>query len=267
MKILYFILFALLAGALQGKGPKIVAWTERQDWGVFFEKENTEGTIVVHSDKSNTTHVYNPDRAKQRFIPASTFKIPHTLFVLDAGIIRDEQQVIPWNGVKYGISGWNKDQTLQTAMQNSTVWVYQRFAAKLGTEREEQYLQKIKYGNMDPSGNLKRFWLDGKLAISAVEQIQFLKQLNAESLPFERKYQKMVKRLIKSEEGEDWVIRAKTGWAVKKGPDLGWWVGWVETPKDTTYFALNISMPNGLKDAPNRQRIVKEILQDQKMLP
>jgi beta-lactamase class D len=39
----------------------------------------------------------------------STFKIPHSLFALDAGILRDEFQVIPWDGVKHPIEAWNEE--------------------------------------------------------------------------------------------------------------------------------------------------------------
>ena len=33
-------------------------------------------------------------------------------------------------------------------------------------------------------------------------------------------------------------------------PQIGWWVGWVETPTGAVIFALNIDLPGGMKDAP-----------------
>lgn len=36
--------------------------------------------------------VFNEPRAQKRFYPASTYKIPHTLFALDAGLVKDESQ-------------------------------------------------------------------------------------------------------------------------------------------------------------------------------
>ena len=35
---------------------------------------------------------YDVERAQKRFMPASTFKVPHALFALDAGAVRDEFQ-------------------------------------------------------------------------------------------------------------------------------------------------------------------------------
>ena len=58
---------------------------------------------------------YDVERAQKRFMPASTFKVPHALFALDAGAVRDEFQVIRWDGVKRDFDGWNQDQTLRSS--------------------------------------------------------------------------------------------------------------------------------------------------------
>ena len=63
-------------------------------------------------------------------------KCPHALFALDAGAVRDEFQVIRWDGVKRDFDGWNQDQTLRSSMRHSTVWVYQQFAREIGEVRE-----------------------------------------------------------------------------------------------------------------------------------
>ena len=107
MKIPYFLIYSLLVGVLFGDETNASEFAERKDWGVFFEAENVEGTIVVHQAQSGKKFTYNPARANRRYVPASTFKIPHTFFALDAGIVKDEHQVIPWNGVEHGIAGWN----------------------------------------------------------------------------------------------------------------------------------------------------------------
>lgn len=70
--------------------------------------------------------------AATRHLPASTFKIPHALFALDAGLVRDEFQVFRWDGTQRDIESWNRDQDLRSSMRNSTVGVYQEFARELG---------------------------------------------------------------------------------------------------------------------------------------
>src|SRR5262249_16618101 len=43
------------------------------------------GTFVVLDGKTNQFIRYNPERAKARFSPCSTFKIPHTAILLESG--------------------------------------------------------------------------------------------------------------------------------------------------------------------------------------
>ena len=64
-----------------------------------------------------------------------------------------------------------------------------------------------------------------------------------------------------------WILRAKTGWQARVEPQIGWWVGWVETPTGAVIFALNIDLPGGMKDAPKREAIVRSILQSIGALP
>ena len=258
--------------ALLFVSPAAVAaatWQERPDWAQFFQRAGVGGTIVIVDQRAGKdAHlVYGAERARTRFIPASTFKIPHALFALDAGIVRDEFQVFRWDGTKRDIESWNRDQDLRSSMRNSTVWVYQQFARELGEERERAYLRKISYGNADPSGGVDQFWLSGNLRISAEEQAAFLQRLHRNSLPFRIEHQRLVKDVMIVEAGRTWILRAKTGWAARAKPQVGWWVGWVEQPDGPVFFAINIDMPNGADDLPKREGIAREVLKSIGALP
>ena len=64
-------------------------------------------------------------------------------------------------------------------MRHSALWVYEKFAKAISEEKARSYLSRISYGNMDPS--TKRggaYWVDGKLAISAEEQVVFKKAIS-----------------------------------------------------------------------------------------
>ena len=257
--ILFVLSIVLTFGALAAPTSQ-----ERTDWSSFFAAAEAHGTIVVWDNRngSDVAFVYDPERAGRRYSPASTFKIPHSLFALDAGILRDEFQVIPWDGVKRSIAEWNEDQNLRSAMRNSTVWVYEIFARRLGDARETGYMRKIAYGNAVAGGS-KPFWVEGDLAISANEQISFLRHLYRNELPFRVEHQRLVKDVMVNEAGRDWILRAKTGWSGK----VGWWVGWVEWPTGPVFFALNIDTPNRLDDLSKRQEITRNILRSINALP
>jgi len=231
----------------------------------YFKKYNAKGTIVVldKRNKQNTSYVYNQERAAQRYSPASTYKIPHSLFALDTGLVNDEFQIFPWDGVKRGYSPHNQDQNLRSAMRNSAVWVYDIFAKQLGDEKAGHYLKKIAYGNTDVSTAQGSYWIDGKLAISAYEQIEFLESLYKNELPFKVEHQLLVKDIMVVEAQKKWILRAKTGWQGKHG----WWVGWVEWPTGPVFFALNIDTPERMKDVYKRQAIVRDVLMSIDALP
>jgi beta-lactamase class D len=242
-------------------------WQERPDWARFFTEAGVSGTIVVVDERENANWVFGGDRARTRFVPASTFKIPHALFALDAAIVADEFQVFPWDGKKRDIETWNRDQDLRSSMRNSVVWVYQMFARGLGEVRERDYLRRTSYGNADPSGGIDRFWLDGGLRISAHEQVAFLRRLYRNELPFRVEHQRLVKDIMIVEAGPDWILRAKTGWGARMSEQIGWWVGWVEWREGAVFFALNIDMPNKADDLPKRESIARAVLRSIHALP
>ncbi len=239
---------------------------ERSDWARFFSDQGVDGTIVVIDERRKGYWAYNKMRAQTRYSPASTFKIPHALFALDAGMIRDEFQVIPWDGKKRYFPSWNRDQTLRSSMGNSVVWVFQRIARSIGEEGEKKYLRKIDYGNGHVSGNVDAFWLDGDLKISAFEQVAFLRRLYRNQLPFRLADQRLVKGVMIVEAGKDWILRSKTGTYVRSNPALGWYVGWVEWPDGPVFFALNIDMPKK-GDSPKRVEITRSVLRSIEGLP
>jgi beta-lactamase class D len=152
-------------------------------------------------------------------------------------------------------------------MRNSTVWVYQQFARELGEERERNYLRRINYGNADPAGGVDQFWLSGNLRISAEEQVAFLQRLYRNALPFRIEHQRLVKDVMIVEAERAWILRAKTGWAARAQPQVGWWVGWVEQPEGPVFFAINIDMPNGADDLPKREGIARDVLRSIGALP
>jgi beta-lactamase class D OXA-2 len=154
------------------------------------------------------TLVFNRDKSTRRYAPASTFKIPHTLFALDAGVVADEFQVFRWDAVKRTFAGHNQDQDLRSAMRNSTLWVYQRFASQIGETRAHGYLRDVNYGNADPSASRGDYWVDGNLRISAMEQIAFLRRLFRNTLPFKVEHQRLVKDLMIKQATSNWILRA-----------------------------------------------------------
>lgn len=231
-----------------------------------FISYNIAGTLAIKDNRKKEAWVYDLERANERFSPASTFKIAHTLFALDAAAVKDEFQFFAWDGLSRNNVKWDKHQTLKTAFQDSVVWVYQDFAKKIGPVKEQRYLTKLQYGNQTLGAAVEHFWLNGSLTISALEQIELLQKLYKNNLPFAEAHQRLVKDLMLQEATNQWVLRAKTGWYIKGDSSIGWYVGWVETLEGPVFFALNMNISNEA-DLPKRQQFVREALANMGVIP
>lgn len=218
--------------------------------GEFFKAQGVNGTFVLFDREADTLLVWNEARTEKRFTPASTFKIANSLVGLDTGAVKDVDEILPYGGKPQRIKEWERDMGLRDAIKISNVAIYQELARRIGLERMRAGVKKLGYGNMEIGDVVDRFWLDGPLAISAVEQTQFLSRLVDEKLPVTRDATAAVKDITLVEKTDDYELHAKTGWQFEE--KLGWWVGWVVRDGKVYPFALNIDLPD---DATAAKRI------------
>lgn len=207
----------------------------------LFELHDVKGTMVIESYNSGKQYIHNNLRANKPMLAASTFKIPHTLIALNEGIIKDENSPIIWDGKKRSMKVWNQNQTLKSAFAVSCVWCYQQFTEVISQKKYENYLHQLHYGNEQTGENIKTFWLDGTLRITALEQVVFLKKLYEANLPFKKQHIETVKRIMLNEENGNYSLYAKTGWATSEG-SYGWFVGYLKTSEDVWFFATNMDI-------------------------
>lgn len=227
-------------------------WIERPDWAKTLEAQPLTGVVAVCSYPEGRCQTSHPVRAQQRFIPASTYKIPHLMIALETGIAPAQDTVFKWDGKPQPLKLWERDHTYRGLMLDSVVPVFQGFARQIGEQRMQAQLQRLGYGNADISGGIDRFWLDGGLRISAAEQIAFLTQLKDKRLPFAPKHQWRTHDAMLIEANDQYVLRGKTGYSLgmpgtgdTSKPGMGWWVGWIETGTRTHIFACNFDITAG----------------------
>ena len=209
----------------------------RDDLKTIYEQAKVQGSFVLFDQNKNEWIFCNRTQLNQPFIPASTFKIYNSLVGLETGVIKDENFVIPWDSVIRQNSKWNADHDLKTAFKNSTVWYYQELAERVGGQRMKYWLDKVPYGNCDTTGGISRFWLTGGLRITPAEQIDLLRKLRNNQLPFSQRSMDIVKKIMIAKDTLDYVVRAKTGWGDEKDRIIGWYVGYVEKKGNVYYFA------------------------------
>jgi len=228
----------------------VVNATEWKDSAVvtaLFKKEGVTGTFVVHDVAKDTNTGHDELRAGKRFIPASTFKIPNSLIALSTGAVASVDEIVPYDGKPVARAEWARAMGLREAIKVSNVPVYQELARRIGMDRMRGALVRMNYGNNDTGKVVDRFWLDGPLEISALEQTVFLAKLAQGQLPFENVHMEAVRAIARQDGPAE--LYAKTGWGKRPGqPDIGWWVGWIKKEGKLYTFALNIDIPDGAED-------------------
>jgi len=224
---------------------------ERPDPEAYFAAAGTTGTIIVREDGPRPqTILIGADRSRRRYLPSSTFKIPNALLAIDRGVVSGAGQPFPGPNENFLVGGLpflpaacEGDLTLATALTDSCIPIYQRIARQLGRPAYRQAVRAMDYGNREVDGApLDSFWLQGPFAISAAEQVRFLKRLRRGALPVFTDAPRDVREMMVVSRDDTIVVRAKTGYVFTTTPRLGWWVGWVQRGERTWTFALNFDI-------------------------
>ena len=220
------------------------------------QPQRTGACFILHEIGKGRTRRAPSSTCDLRVTPQSTFKIPHALAALDAGVI-SEQDVIRYDGREVAWPSWRQDHTLATALRSSVVWYFQELARRLGLEREREYLDRFAYGNKDATGGLTTFWLGRSLAISPDEQEQFLLALFTNKLRISERASETVRRLLIQPQGHvtnasgspalgaswdsDTIVSAKTGAGpTGDGRAVRWLVGHVRRGPRAWIFVSNV---------------------------
>ncbi|GAB1371509.1 class D beta-lactamase [Candidatus Kapaibacterium sp.] len=233
----------------------------RKDLNSVFDSVGYEGGFVLLDIKSSKKTYVNQKYCSQKYSPASTFKIPHSLIALETKAVSTIHDTIRYNGIPKDIPEWNQDHDLASAFKNSVVWYYQDMANRIGDSAMKFWLDTLKdYGTMLRPGDLDKFWLDGSLVISLDEQVNFLEKLAENKLPFRKGVLDTAKTIMIFEKKPTYTIYAKTG--LSNTSNVGWFVGWVEKKDNKFVFATNIKSKDSLssKFMADRVLITKELL-------
>lgn len=258
------LLYSFLAPLLSAQDTVTVSSLD-----TVFRSAGYSGCFLMYNKNNNTYYAVNPARCTTAFLPASTFKIFNSMAAIDAGVVADENTVVKWDGVVRKNQNWNKDHTMREGFKNSTVWLYQYYARTIGEKRMQEFITQEHYGNENIGGGIDRFWLDGNLRISAYEQINFLRKLEAGTLHFTQRAQNICKDIMTNEANDKYTLKAKTGWSDANNDNIGWWVGYIETQGNVFFFVCNIGYPD---EAPSgflqaRKEIALTCLKELGVLP
>lgn len=236
--------------------------------------------LLYNMKKKAFDQVIGEENCQERFVACSTFKIPLALMAFDSGILKDENQILKWDGKSGFLESHHRDQDAKSWIRESVVWFSQRLTPQLGGEKIEKYLHAFHYGNKDFSGGITQAWLisPGKktpaLKISAYEQVDFLKNLWTDQLPVSKQAMQITRDLTFLEKSpQGFKLSGKTGSNYYDHTDdngkkigLGWFISHLEKDGQeyivVTHFSdlapVDAKKYGGLR----AKQITKEILSD-----
>ncbi|MCK7558825.1 class D beta-lactamase [Chitinophaga sedimenti] len=218
-----------------------------------------EGTFMLFDNGRGNFKVYNIKRARQAYLPASTFKICNSLVALQTGVIADTNVVIKWDSIVRPIAAWNHDLNMQQAFRASSVPYFREVARRIGRDTMQHWLDTLKYGNMKIS-KIDTFWLDNSLKITPDEELGFVKKLYFDQLPFNKRTQELVRSMMLMENTPKYKLAYKTGWGLDGAKQIAWIVGWIEKEGLPSFFCLNFETEDDKMDIPAvRMDILKKI--------
>ena len=230
------------------------------DFSKYFGKY--EGSFVLYDLGNDAWSIHDIEHATLRVAPDSTYKIYDALFGLEEGVITPEDSFIAWNGESYPFEAWNADQTLQSAMTSSVNWYFQSIDEQLASTNIYSYIQQIRYGNENLSGDLSTYWMESSLKISPVEQVELLIKLHNNRLGFSSENINAVKDSIRLSSSDAGTFYGKTGTGRVNGQDVnGWFIGYIETADNTYFFAANIGADSDATGG-SAEEIAMSILSD-----
>jgi beta-lactamase class D len=236
----------------------------------YFDEQHVTGTFGLYDNGTGQFLIYDLSRFKDSaFLPASTFKIVNSLIGIETGKIENEKMIIKWDGVTRTFpngdtaKAWNKDLTMEEAFKVSAVPYYQELARRIGKDTMQRWLDTLKYGTKKITTQIDNFWLDNSLKITPDEEMGLVKKLYFGQLPFQKRTQDLVKKLMIQEDNANYKLAYKSGWGFREnGKALGWIVGWIEENKHPYFFVLNVEGEHNTNMAPIRINILKAILKE-----
>jgi beta-lactamase class D len=214
--------------------------------------------------------------------PASTFKIPHALVALELGVVTPES-VEKWDGTRYERQvKWNQDHTVMSSLRPSVLWFFQRIAPRIGAARMSEWLAKFDYGNRNVTGPITEYWINGRLQISAAQQVDFLRKLFLGALPVQPRHVAVVRKGLEQRPGTqenalgvhvlngEWsqaLLTAKTGATTTDEYRVSWLVGHLRARDREYVFASVVWQPGGALDTLTAARQAAAAFVDAKLLP
>lgn len=187
------------------------ALTEFKEYGPYFG--SNEGCFVLYQNKLNKYWMFNGFLANDYATPDDTYWIYQSLMGLQLGLMDSSRVRVEWN---------------QNPIQ-------------INSEDLAAFIEELQYGNKDISGPEVHYWKRSSLKITPLQQVELLRKLYIQVLPFSESFQNVVKEALFIEK----YGTSKLYGITSTTEGNGWFIGFVEKEGTAYFFAVRVLNQTG----------------------
>jgi beta-lactamase class D len=116
----------------------------------------------------------------------------------------------------------------------------------IGKDTMQFWLDSLHYGTTKINTSIDQFWADNSLKITPDEQLGLVEKLYFNKLPFQKRTQDIVRKIMLRENNANYKLSYKSASAIlENGKSIEWLVGWIEENQHPYFFVLNTELPGG----------------------
>lgn len=253
------LLIGLVLGAFSACSPNNV--TIDDSIGRFFEEAGVEGTYGMFYNGAGTfTLCHVKQYRDSAYSPDQTFEPVLLIAGLETGVVPNERALVTIDiSAGTGISA-------DSALFYSKHEFFTAVARRMGKEKLQSILDTLKYGSKKINGAVELAGLQD-ITITPDEQLGLIKKLYFNQLPFQKRSQEIVKKLLIRENNATYQLayhlsRRK----MEDGTANGWIMGWVEENKHPYFFVIHTKRKSGEETSDAQLALLKKILSQQGFL-
>lgn len=206
----------------------------------YFTQNNLKGTFALLDNVHEQFTVYNLKAYRDSgYAPGGSFQVLSTLLALETGRYLDEQSKVPYGQLPDTVS-------LGEAFLKGNDSAMARVAASIGKDTLQFWLDSLHYGKARMKSSEENIWNNDSLKLTPDEQLGFIAKLYFVQLPFQKRVQQIVRKLMTREENTLYTLAYKSSWdQLPSGKYSGWISGWIEENKHVYFFVIHGEPENG----------------------
>ncbi len=229
----------------------------------YFTQNNVKGSFAIYNNGQSNFIIYNLNRYKDSsYSPAATFNILSSMIGLQNGIIPNESKVVAQDSAEKSTQQIFAGLSLADAFKTNSIPYFQSLSRNIGAKDLQYWIDSIKYGNKKMN-TIDSFWFNNSLKITSDEALGFVEKVYFNQLPFQKRAQNIVKKLMVKESNANYQLAYQMGTTMdEKNHQIGWIAGWVEENKHPYFFVVNTESDKQYNMDTIKSTLLKPILKE-----